>query len=292
MEIPFLKISMSGATGFVGTNLGKRFKSLNWNVTALEKSDFQKGQERIISLLNDSDLVINLAGAPIISKWTEEYKKVLIDSRVKTTKILVEAMAKMSKKPSVFISTSAIGIYSDKGTHTEDRFVYADDFLGSLARQWEDMALRALEFDIRTVIFRFGIVIGPDGGAIQKMLPPFKFGLGGTIGDGQQSFSWIHIEDLVNAYIRAITDKNFSGIYNLVSPSPTTNKGLSEALSKALKRPAFFKIPEFILKLKYGEGAEALIKGQHVLPDRLKRAGFEFKFSDINSAIADVINRS
>ncbi|MCX8068926.1 MAG: TIGR01777 family oxidoreductase [Thermodesulfovibrionales bacterium] len=292
MEIPSLKISISGASGFVGGNLIKRFKALNWQITAIEKSDFQKGKDRISSLISDSDAVINLAGAPIIAKWTEEYKKVMIASRVQTTRMIVDCMAISSNKPKVFISTSAIGIYSANGTHTENDFTYANDFLGDLAKQWESEALRATEFDIRTVIFRFGIVLGNNGGALQQMLPPFKLGLGGTIGDGSQAFSWIHIEDLVNAYIRAISDKHFTGIYNLTAPEPTTNKGLTLALSQALKKPAFFKIPEFALKLKYGEGAQALIKGQRVIPERLLKSGFIFKFPEINTAIRDIVSNS
>lgn len=292
MDIPSQKIAISGASGFVGGNLIKRFKTFNWQITTIEKLDFQNGRDRISSLISDADVVINLAGAPIIAKWTEEYKKVMIESRVQTTRMIVDCMAKASKRPNVFISTSAIGIYSDNGTHTEDKFTYADDFLGFLAKQWEAEALRATEFDIRTVIFRFGIVLGNNGGALQQMLPPFKLGLGGTIGDGSQPFSWIHIEDLVGAYIRAISDKHFKGIYNLTSPEPTTNKGLTIALSHALKKPAFLRIPEFALRLKYGEGAQALIKGQRVIPERLIKSAFNFKFPEINNAIKDIVSNT
>lgn len=286
-----IKISITGASGFVGGNLTKRFKALGWSVTAIEKEDFQRGNERINTLLLGSDAVINLAGAPIIGKWTEQYKKILLESRINTTRTLVDCMHSLNPKPNVFISTSAVGIYSDKGEHTENKFSYADDFLGSLAKQWETEALRAEDIGLRTVIFRFGIVLGKNGGALQEMLPPFRLGLGGTIGNGSQAFSWIHIEDLVKAYIRAISDNNFKGIYNLTAPNPTTNKELTKTLSETLNKPAIFRVPEFALKIKFGEGAQALIKGQRVMPERLIQSGFVFTFPDIKSAIEDILKR-
>ncbi len=287
-----IKIAMTGASGFVGGNLIKRFKVHNWAVTAIERTDFEQGRDRIRELLKGADVVINLAGAPIIGKWTEQYKKVLTESRVNTTRMVVDSMSSIDQKPKVFISTSAVGIYSDKGTHTEDNCQYADDFLGHLAKQWEAEALRAEGLGIRTVIFRFGIVLGSNGGALSQMLPPFRLGLGGTIGDGSQAFSWVHIDDLVNAYVRAITDNGLSGIYNLTSPNPITNKELTKTLSEALHRPAFFRIPEFALRLKFGEGAQVLTKGQRVLPERLLKAGFVFSFPDIKTAIEDILKKT
>lgn len=287
-----IKIAMTGSSGFVGGNLTKRFRALGWTINPINKEDFKKGLGHIRDLLQGSEVVINLAGAPIIGRWTEEYKRVLVQSRVGTTKTLVDSLNSVDPKPEVFISTSAVGIYSDTGEHTESSFTFAQDFLGELARQWEAEALRAEGIGIRTVIFRFGIVLGANGGALQQMLPAFKLGLGGVIGSGKQAFSWIHIEDLINAYVRAISDKNFKGIYNLTAPTPTTNKGLTEALSSALKRPALFRIPEFALRLKYGDGAEVLTKGQRVLPERLLQSGFVFNFTDIKSAIEDIVKRS
>ncbi|MFQ3573458.1 MAG: TIGR01777 family oxidoreductase [Thermodesulfovibrionales bacterium] len=284
-----IKITMTGASGFVGGNLTNRFKSLGWTVTPIHKEDIDNGIERVKTLLTDSDVVINLAGAPIIAKWTEQYKKVLQNSRIGTTRLLIEAIAKMERKPSVLISTSAVGIYSDTGTHTETSFVYSTDFLGELAKHWEQEALRAKDIGIRTVIFRFGIVLGKNGGALKQMITPFRLGLGGTIGDGSQAFSWIHIDDLTSAYIKAITDKDMEGVFNLTAPEPVTNKILTETLSKALRKPAIFRIPTFVLRLKYGDGAQVLTGGQRVLPERLLKSGFNFKYPDITSAIGDIV---
>lgn len=283
-----MKIAMTGASGFVGGNLTRCFNKLGWTVVPINKGDLEKGIDRIKSLLTETDVIINLAGAPIIAKWTEQYKKILYDSRIGTTKLLVESIRQMDKRPSVMISTSAVGIYSDKGRHTERDFVYADDFLGALAKQWESEAFKAKELSLRTVVFRFGIVLGANGGALKQMITPFKLGFGGTIGDGNQAFSWIHEEDLANAYIKAISDTTMEGVYNLTSPEPITNRILTDTLSKALGRPAFFRIPKFILRLKYGEGAQVLTSGQTVLPERLLLSGFEFKFPSITLAIGDI----
>ncbi|MCX8026515.1 MAG: TIGR01777 family oxidoreductase [Thermodesulfovibrionales bacterium] len=284
-----MNIAMTGASGFVGGNLTKAFNEKGWSVTPIHKGDIEIGVERLKALLTNTDVVINLAGAPIIAKWTEQYKKVLYDSRIGTTRKLIDALKQIEKRPDVLISTSAVGIYSEEGSHTESNFTYANDFLGDLARQWEDEALKARQLSIRTVIFRFGIVLGTNGGALQQMITPFKLGLGGTIGDGNQGFSWIHIQDLINAFIKAIEDTSMEGIYNLTAPEPTTNKILTKTLSRALGRPAFFRIPEFVLRLKYGDGARVLTSGQTVFPERLLQGNFRFKFPDITSAIGDII---
>jgi len=285
-----MNIAMSGATGFVGRHLTKAFEEKGWKVIPLGRGDFRE-EEILLSKIRDADVVVNLAGAPIAERWTEEYKKILYSSRVETTKKIVEAMGKGKKRPGVFISASAVGIYDSGGVYTEKNARYADDFLAKLSLDWEQAALGAKDAGIRTVIFRFGLVLGPDGGVIQKMLLPFKMGLGGTLGDGKQAFSWVHIEDLVGAYLTVIDHSDFEGIYNLTAPNPTTNKGLTRALADALHKPAVMRVPFFVLKLQLGEGAKAVLEGQSVLPERLLEKGFTFRFSEIDKAIQDLVRK-
>lgn len=285
-----MKIAMSGATGFIGSNLTREFNSKGWYTVPLLIEDFKADDDNLKKKLADADVVINLAGAPIVGKWTEEYKKILVSSRVDTTNKIVESLKKNYSKPRVFISTSAVGIYDDKQEYSEDNVIYAENFLGKLAKEWEKAALKAKDLAVRTVIFRFGIVLGKDGGILANMLPFFKLGLGGTIGNGKQGFSWVHIDDLKKAYIEAIENEKYEGIYNLTAPNPTTNKGLTKALSKALGVPAIFWIPLTILKLKYGDGAAAIASGQRVIPKRLIESGFKFKFENIEDALRDIVS--
>jgi len=283
-------IAMSGASGFVGTYLRKSFEQRGWSVQPLGRNDFQLTAEELAEKIEGADVIVNLAGAPVIQRWTDEYKKTMYNSRVKITKSLVEACAQMKTKPQVFISTSAVGYYAAGGPHTEKKYKQDEGFLGSLAQDWEREARKAETMGIRTMIFRFGIVLGSGGGALEQMITPFKLGLGGTIGDGTQPFPWIHISDLSRAYVEAIDDESYNGIYNLTSPETTTNKGLTKALGTALGRPTLLPVPTFVLRLKFGEGAQALASGQEVIPERLLKHGFQFQFKDIEKAVSNCVS--
>ena len=281
-----MKIAISGAGGFIGTHLVSMFKEKGWEVSALHTADFDLDETAFGKKLLGADVVIHLAGASISKRWSEEYKKVLYASRVDTAKKIVTAMAKMEQKPQLFICTSAVGIYAASGKYDEEHALYAEDFLGRLAKEWESAALKSKELGIRTIIFRYGIVLGHGGGILKEMLLPFKLGLGGTIGDGKQSFSWVHINDLMRAYLFAIKHPEMKGVYNLMAPNPTTNYGLTKALGSALHRPTLFAIPKFLLQLRFGsEAAEAISSGQYVTSKRLPEAGFEFEFKTIEAAL-------
>lgn len=284
------KIAMSGATGFVGSNLRQAFSGKGWETVSLGRNDFKGSAEDLARKMSGCRAVVNLAGAPVIGRWTEAYKKIMYESRVEVTKLLVGSFSFMDPMPEIFISTSAIGYYASDGTHTEDEYTRAEDFLGSLSRDWEEAALKASDRRIRTVIFRFGVVLGRNGGALKQMLTPFRLGLGGTIGDGSQPFSWVHIKDLVNAYHAVLDDRSYEGIYNLTAPHPTTNKGMTKALGKVLGRPTVFRIPRFALTLQFGEGAQILSSGQRVIPKRLLDKGFTFAFTDIEDALRDCVS--
>jgi uncharacterized protein (TIGR01777 family) len=282
-------IAMSGASGFVGSSLCRRFRELGWEIIPLGRKEFSLPPAELARLLTPADCIVNLAGAPVISRWTPEYKKVIYQSRVGLTAKLVNSCVLQTTKPRVFLSASAIGCYSPNGIHSEANHVLADDFLGNLVQDWEHEVFRAQDLDIRTAVFRFGVVLGPGGGALAKMLTPFRLGLGGVIGNGRQPFSWIHIKDLVRVFETAINDPTYKGIYNLTAPQPTTNAGLTRALGKALSRPTILPVPVFVLRMLFGEGAQVLTSGQSAIPQRLLDRGFVFDYSTIEAAVQDCV---
>jgi len=285
-----MRIVISGINGLIGSRLRLAVIEKGWEVIPLQRQDFDLNVELLGKKISGADAVIHLAGAPIVHRWNAAYKKELRSSRINTTRKLVEAMRAARVKPGLFISTSAIGIYAADGSHTEINSRPATDFIGQLCRDWEAEANASGTF-ARTVIFRLGIVLAKDGGAFPKMLMPFKFGLGGNIGNGLQGFSWIHVNDLIAAYMFAIENSRIIGVYNLTSPEPCDNATFTRILAKVLNRPAFFSVPLFALRLIYGEGATAVTGGQKVIPERLINAGFHYSFPLLEGAIKDLLKR-
>lgn len=284
MEAPLINktIAIAGASGFVGTHLKDYFENLNYNVIAI-KRELLENEERLKDIISSSNIIINLAGANIIGKWTPEYKELLYKSRIETTKKIVNAINTCEKKPEQFISTSAIGIYKNNDTYDENG-EFENDFLSNLCQDWEKEASKA---QTNVVIFRSGIVLGKDGGAFKKMLLPFKLGLGGVIGHGNQAFSFIHIEDLKSAYSFVI-NKHLNGIFNLTSPKPSSNFELTRVLGAALGRPTIFPVPQFVLNFLYSEGAKVLTDGQDVIPAKLESLGFNFEYKTIKETIYEL----
>jgi len=281
------RVAITGASGFVGSYLSGMLKDMGYIVIPISISTFQS-QSKLEEIVSKSDIVINLAGANILQRWSEEYKKLLYSSRIDTTKAIVDAMRKSENKPKLFISTSAVGIYSDKKINNEHNSQYGDTYLSKICIDWENEALKAEEIGIRTAIFRFGVILG-DGGALKQMLTPFKFGLGGVIGDGEQPFAYIHIDDLSLMYLHIINNTHLSGVFNLVAPEIITNRQYTKALGGVLNRPTIFPIPKFILTLIFGEGAMVLTDGQKVEPKRALESGFEFRYKDIQSTLKSLI---
>jgi hypothetical protein len=278
-------IAISGDSGFVGTSLTKFFSNVGYKVIPISR-EILNNNNKLEELLNTTDIVINLAGANIINRWSESYKKLLYSSRIDTTSKIVKAINSISNKPKILISTSAVGIYDNISTYDENGS-FSNDFLSNLCQDWEKEALKAKNETTKVAIFRFGIVLGQEGGALQKMITPFKLGLGGTIGSGKQAFSFVHIDDLLNAY-KFVIENSHEGIFNLTAPKPTTNKGLTLALGKTLKRPTILPVPEFVLKLIFSEGARVLTDGQSAIPKKLLDLGFEFKFKTIEETIENL----
>jgi len=284
-------IAISGAGGLIGKQLTAFFKAKGHEVRRIPRMVPGTDATEVAVSLSGADVIINLAGAPIIGRWTASYKKELFESRVVTTRKIVEAIGLTQVKPGLLISASAIGIYAPGTEQTENNFIKSGDYLGEICFAWETEAQKAKPFT-RVAIARFGIVLAHNGGALAKMLPLFRAGLGGKIASGRQGFSWIHIADLAEAMYFLIENKDVSGEFNFTAPGITDNAGFTKTLAGILKRPAFFTVPAFVLKIIFGEGAIAVTGGQFAPPKLLLDTGFRFNFPDLEGALKDIISRN
>ncbi len=283
-----MQVSLSGSSGFIGQELIQKFSGTEWNFIIIDRESFAMDDDTFTTKnIEGADVVINLAGAPIIHRWSESYKNEIYQSRIGTTRKIAKCIIKSRTKPKVFISASAIGIYDSHSTHTEESTRFSDDFLGKVCREWEAEALAA-QSCCRVVIIRTGVVLGRNGGALASLHKMFSVGLGGVVGDGQQDFSWIHVRDLMNIFDFVIANDKISGIVNGVAPNPTTNLHFTKTFGKVLTQPAIMKVPNFALKALYGEGAISLLNGQKVLPEKLLKNGFVFQFPAIESALLNL----
>lgn len=284
-----MNIAISGSNGFIGKRLTDFFSARSLTVVPLTHAFFQaSSDEKLEEVLSGCDVVINLAGATINQRWTDAAKRKIMDSRTDVTRRLVSAINGMEKKPSVFISASAIGIYPSEGIYNENSAAEGTGFLADVCNRWEDEAQR-LSAEVRLVIARFGVVLASDGGALPKMLLPFRFFVGGEIASGVQGFSWIHIDDLLSAMLFVINQSEISGIVNFVSPQPVTNRDFTKAAANALHRPAWLTVPRFVFHILYGEGETFITNGQKVYPSRLLAAGYVYLYSDIRVAIQSLV---
>ncbi len=300
-----MKILITGGTGFVGTQLTSRLIQDGTEVTILTRSEKkpEKGAPGIFYLQGDPtqkgpwqeaiknhDAIINLAGASIFSRWTDEHKKAIRESRVRTTRNIVESILPHPEQKITLFSTSAVGYYGFHGDEVLfEESPPGNDFLAKIAVEWEGEALKAGEKDARVVITRFGIVMGEKGGALNQMIPLFKKYIGGPIGSGKQWFSWIHIKDLAEAFVFMMKHPEISGPVNVCSPNPVRNKDLAKVLGKVLHRPSFIPAPGFMVKLVLGEFGSVILEGQRVLPRRLLDLGFVFQYPDIDKALLSIV---
>ncbi len=280
-------IAISGSGGFIGKHLATFFQSKNYEVRPIPRINSEMPADEVARFINGADVIINLAGSPIVGRWNEAYKRSLFDSRIITTRKIVEAFGLLDTKPKLFISASAIGIYSQEGEQTEHNFQVADDFLGQICSSWEFEAKKAIPYT-RVAIIRLGIVLGKGGGALERMLPIFKLGLGGKIASGKQGFSWIHINDLLKAVEFIIDNEKVKGEFNFTAPDVVDNAQFTKVLAKVLKRSAFFTVPAFALKILFGEGAIAVTGGQFAPPIHLLAEGFLFSYPDLEGALRDI----
>ena len=297
-----MKVAISGATGLIGTALREGLAAEGIQIVALSRKpsvpplettpwDVENGRFDA-SPLEQVDAVVHLAGEPIAQRWNEARKKAIRESRVKSTKLLVEGLKSLKRRPKVLVSGSAIGFYGDRGDEVlEESSPPGSGFLPETCQAWEHAAIAAMGLGIRTAVLRTGIVLSTRGGALKKMLPPFRLGVGGRVGSGKQWMSWIHIDDIVGA-IRYILDKDdLMGAVNGVAPAPATNAEFTRALGRALSRPAFLPAPTFGLKIAFGEMASILLEGQRVAPKKLLETGYRFRFPELQGALSDVLVR-
>lgn len=295
-----MKIAVSGATGFIGTALVAHLGTVGHRVVRLMRrgADASRGDvtwDPSRGVLDPASLdgvqaVVNLSGDPVAERWTADRKRRIKSSRVDATTLIARTLAGLPRPPRVLVNASAIGIYGDRGDELLDETsAPGDGFLAEVARAWEGAAAPAIERGIRTVFTRFGIVLGATGGALEKMLPPFKLGAGGRLGNGKQWMSWVTLDDTVAAIDYAITSDRVSGPVNVVAPNPVTNAEFTHELGHALHRPAVATIPGFALKLAYGEMGEAvLLASQRVAPHALEQAGFPFKHALLPEALKQI----
>jgi uncharacterized protein (TIGR01777 family) len=297
-----MNIIVSGGSGFIGTFLIPELISTGHVVSTYSRTPDAEKRAGVKAYrwnpvdghpcpesLENVDVVIHLAGEGVAHKWTDEVKKKIRDSRVLGTRNLVQAMSQMSQRPKALICSSATGYYGDRG---EEELVETSapgrSFLSEVCREWEQEADRALDLDIRVARIRTGMVLGPRGGALARLITAFKTKMGGKLGSGKQWMSWIHVADLVGLY-RYAAEHDVAGAFNGTAPNPVRNETFTDALGHALEEPTKVTVPEFALKMLFGEMAEVMLSSQRAFPEAAERAGFEFRFPEITSALQDAV---
>lgn len=308
-----MKVAIAGGTGFVGQQLVRQLTQDGASVVVLTRNQ-QKGKRQfpasafptveVIAYeprqsgpwqesISGCTGVVNLAGAPIADhRWTAEYKQEILESRTQTTEKLVEAIAAAPDKPQVLVNASAVGYYGTSETAVFDETsAPGDDYLAQVCQAWEAAAKEVTAAGTRLVIARFGIVLGPDGGALGKMLTPFQLFAGGPIGSGKQWVSWVHRQDVVRFLSEALSNPDLSGVYNATAPNPVRMQTLCHVLGEVMSRPSWLPVPEFALELLLGEGAMVVLDGQQVLPKQTLAAGFDYRFETLKPALEDVLAR-
>jgi uncharacterized protein (TIGR01777 family) len=293
-----VRIVVGGANGLIGRQLVSALQQRGDQVTALVRRKQEipgatvvewdgRGEGPWRGAIDGADAVVNLAGAGVADhRWTPDFKRAILESRTQSTGAIVAAIGAAARKPRVLVNASAVGYYGGRGEETLDESASPGvDFLAGVCKAWEDEARKA---DIRTVLLRTGVVLTRQGGALGKMLPPFKAFVGGPIGDGRQWMPWIHIDDEVAAILWAIDREDVKGPLNLVAPAPVPMSEFARTLGQVLHRPSWAPVPAAALKLLLGEIAEVLVEGQRAVPAALRKSGFVFRFSQLREALEDL----
>jgi hypothetical protein len=284
-----MQIKMTGASGYLGEVIKKELIKKRHQVLPISRSFLYGSTDELAAQLKGTQVLINLAGAPILQRWTSHNKQVIYESRVQTTSKLVKAIQKMKEdeRPQKVISASAVGIYAVNGSHDEKSTDFDNGFVGTVVKDWEN-AWKDLPGNVELTIFRLGVVLGKEAQTIKKLWLPFKLGLGGKIGNGKQPFPFVHEKDVARAFTWALDQSGRDGIYNLAAPQKITNKGFTKAMAGALKRPAIIPVPEFALRVVYGKAATLLTESPEVIPRELEKQNFEFSYPDIESTLKEI----
>lgn len=298
-----MKILVSGSSGTVGTHLLGVFSSDSSEVWRLVRSrtegerlilwDPESGSVDDLSLLEGFDAVVHLSGENVIGRWTEKKKNSIRQSRILSTRCLVDFFSGLQTPPKTFICASAVGYYGDRGEERlTERSEVGSGFLPDTCLEWENEANRASDLGVRVINLRIGVVLSPEGGMLSSLLLPFKMGLGGVIGSGDQYLSWISIEDLSRIIVYLLEREEVRGPVNAVSPNPVTNREFTTAFATVLRRPAWFAIPAFAVRLFFGEmGQSTMLAGSMVFPEKLLSSGYEFLHKDLGPTLEDVVLR-
>ncbi len=297
-----MKVLVTGGTGFIGQQLGKRLTELGHDIVLLSRRSrpnlalpFPANvvNESEIALLEKVDAVVHLAGETIAQKWTAEAKTKIENSRTLGAERLIKALTQLKSKPKAYVAASAIGFYGDCGEEElDEKSKKGIGFLADVCERAEAVSQGAQRrLDTRVVIFRIGMVLGMGGGALKKMEPPFRWRVGGPMGDGKQWVSWIHIEDLVGMIVWALENSQAQGIYNAVSPHPVRNSEFAKELGDAMGVPAKLPTPKFVLRLMFGEMAEVILASVKVLPRRISETNFHFNYSTISEALDQIFGK-
>lgn len=299
-----MRVLVSGSSGLLGSALVPVLTAGGHRVTRLVRAQPTSGEDAVRwdpaagtidqAGLEGFDAVVHLAGENLAAKrWTPEQKARIRDSRVRSTRVLCQALAQLRQPPKVLLSASAVGYYGDRGTEMlREETLPGSGFLADVAREWEAAAQPARQRGIRVVHSRTGIVLTPKGGALAKLLLPFQLGLGGTLGTGSHYMSWIALDDLLGAFVHALTTETLSGPVNVVAPNPLTNREFTDTFGRVLSRPVLLAVPKFVLRLALGEMADgALLTSQRAVPDRLLASGYRFRYPDLEGALRHVLGR-
>ncbi|HEV8304613.1 MAG TPA: TIGR01777 family oxidoreductase [Gemmatimonadales bacterium] len=296
-----MRVVISGATGLIGSAWSARLAAAGHEVVPLVRRVPGPGERAIAwdptagtidrAALDGCDVVVNLAGENVFGRWTAAKKRRIRDSRVRGTRLVSEAIAGLARRPRVLLAASAIGFYGDRGAEElTERSTPGDDFLAQVARDWEAAAAPAAAAGVRVVNLRFGVVLTPSGGALARMLPAFRLGLGGPVGSGSQYLSWIALDDVLGAMAHAIATDALAGPVNITAPRPVPHLEFVRTLGRVLRRPAALPVPVLALRLMFGaEGAALLQSGQRVLPARLLGSGFRFQFEALEPALRHLL---
>ncbi len=297
-----LRIAVTGASGMVGSQLCNLLIGGGHDVLKLvrrqprgpDEVHWDPAREEIsFSRLEGLDAVVHLAGRSINGRWTSSVKRAIRDSRVLGTRLLVEGLKRLQKRPKVLVSTSAVGFYGDGKEPVDESAPVGSGFLAEVCRDWEKEAEAAEELGIRVVRLRLGVVISSRGGALAQMLPPFLLGGGGPVGSGEQWMSWVALDDVLGAIVFALTQDDLTGAVNVVAPHPLNNRDFGKTLGRVLRRPAFMPLPGFAVKVLFGEMGQALLlEGQRVRPKRLEDAGYSFSFPELEGALRYTLGRA
>lgn len=301
-----MKILITGGTGFIGSHLVHHLSKESHYIVILTR-----GESKITTVNNATvkyihcnpqttgawakelegcEIVINLIGKNVFEeRWNGKVKQEILNSRIIPTKLLVEAISRTERKPSLLISASAVGFYGDRNYETiTEQSSGGSDFLADVVRQWEFAAYEAEKFGVRVATPRIGLVLEKSGGMIGKMLLPFQLFAGGPIGNGRQFLPWVHMDDVVRGILYPLENNNFCGVYNLVSPNPVTMNEFSKIFGQELHRPSWIPVPDIALQILYGEGAKVILSGQKAIPEKLLSSGYQFSFSDLKKAMQNI----